>query len=100
MQFAATIHEGQKRKETEIAYLSHLLSVSALVIENGGNETEAIAALQHDAIEDQGSKYKSQFLVEPREGRKPRATRATRENPERTKATFERARSRLLERLL
>jgi len=54
MQFAATIHDGHVRKGTEIAYLSHLMSVSALVIENGGNETEAIAALLHDAIEDQG----------------------------------------------
>jgi hypothetical protein len=35
-------------------YLAHLLSVSALVIENGGNEDEAIAALIHDAIEDAG----------------------------------------------
>jgi (p)ppGpp synthase/HD superfamily hydrolase len=69
MQFAATIHDGHVRKGTEIAYLSHLLSVSALVLENGGNETEAIAALLHDAIEDQGEKYTSQFLVEPRNGR-------------------------------
>ena len=69
MQFAATVHDGHTRKGTEIAYLSHLLSVSALVIENDGNETEAIAALLHDAIEDQGNKYKSQFLVEPRKGR-------------------------------
>ena len=69
MQFAATVHDGHTRKGTEIAYLSHLLSVSALVIENGGNETEAIAALLHDAIEDQGDKYSSNFCVEPSKGR-------------------------------
>jgi len=69
LQFAATLHDTHTRKGTEIAYLSHLISVSALVMENGGNETEAIAALLHDAIEDRGKDYWSGFLVEPREGR-------------------------------
>jgi (p)ppGpp synthase/HD superfamily hydrolase len=69
LQFAATVHDGHVRKGTEIAYLSHLISVSALVMENGGNETEAIAALLHDAIEDQGTNYVSDFRVTPREGR-------------------------------
>ena len=69
LQFAATVHDRHLRKGTEIAYLSHLLSVSALVMENGGNETEAIAALLHDAIEDRGTDYRSHFLVKPREGR-------------------------------
>ena len=70
MQFAATVHEGHLRKKTEIAYLSHLISVSALVMESGGNENEAIAALLHDAIEDRGDLYESQFEVEPRTGRR------------------------------
>ena len=48
LQFAATLHDTHFRKGTEIAYLSHLISVSALVMENAGNETEAIAALLHD----------------------------------------------------
>ena len=69
MQFAATIHDRHLRKGTEMAYLSHLISVSALVMENGGNETEAIAALLHDAIEDRGKDYWSRFPVKPREGR-------------------------------
>ena len=69
LQFAATVHDQHLRKGTEIAYLSHLISVSALVMENGGNETEAIAALLHDAIEDRGKDYWSRFLVKPREGR-------------------------------
>ena len=69
LQFAATVHDRHLRKGTEIAYLSHLISVSALVMENGGNETEAIAALLHDAIEDRGKDYWSRFLVKPREGR-------------------------------
>jgi (p)ppGpp synthase/HD superfamily hydrolase len=69
LQFAATVHDRHLRKGTEIAYLSHLISVSALVMENGGNETEAIAALLHDSIEDRGKDYWSRFLVKPREGR-------------------------------
>lgn len=68
--FAARLHDGHMRKETEVAYLSHLLSVSALVMENGGDEDEAIAALLHDAIEDQGDDYESAFHVEPRHGRR------------------------------
>ena len=50
MQFAATVHDGHLRKGTQVAYLSHLMSVSALVMENGGSEDEAIAALLHDSI--------------------------------------------------
>jgi len=67
--FAARLHDGHMRKETEVAYLAHLLSVSALVLESGGDEDEAIAALLHDAVEDQGDDYESDFLVEPRRGR-------------------------------
>jgi GTP pyrophosphokinase len=53
-EFAREKHAGQKRKGTEIPYLAHLLAVAALVLEDGGNEDEAIAALLHDVIEDQG----------------------------------------------
>jgi (p)ppGpp synthase/HD superfamily hydrolase len=52
--FAAQLHGAQKRKGTEIPYVSHLLSVAGLVLEFGGNEDEAIAAFLHDAVEDQG----------------------------------------------
>ena len=69
LQFAATVHDGHLRKGTQVAYLSHLLSVSALVMENGGNEDEAIAALLHDAIEDRGNGYQSDYDDEPRHGR-------------------------------
>ncbi|HEY3842932.1 MAG TPA: HD domain-containing protein [Acidimicrobiales bacterium] len=51
---ASELHRTQKRKSTEIPYISHLMTVSALVLENGGTEDEAIAALLHDAVEDQG----------------------------------------------
>lgn len=52
--FAAFLHAGQYRKGTPIPYVAHLLSVSSLVLEHGGNEDEAIAGLLHDAAEDQG----------------------------------------------
>src|SRR5262245_5807386 len=52
--YAARVHAAQKRKGTEIPYLSHLLAVAALALEHGASEDEAIAALLHDAVEDQG----------------------------------------------
>jgi (p)ppGpp synthase/HD superfamily hydrolase len=52
--FAARLHRDQVRKGSKVPYLSHLLGVAALVLEHGGNEDEAIAALLHDAVEDQG----------------------------------------------
>jgi HD domain len=53
---ACELHRTQCRKGTTIPYVSHLMSVAALVLENGGDEDEAIAALLHDAAEDQGGK--------------------------------------------
>jgi (p)ppGpp synthase/HD superfamily hydrolase len=50
--FAAALHREQRRKGSGVAYLAHLLAVAALVIEDGGGEDEAIAALLHDAVED------------------------------------------------
>ena len=52
--FANRLHVKQYRKGTDIPYISHLLSVAALVLEAGGDEELAIAALLHDAVEDQG----------------------------------------------
>jgi GTP pyrophosphokinase len=52
--FANQLHGGQLRKGTAIPYIAHLLAVTSIVLENGGDEDEAIAALLHDAIEDQG----------------------------------------------
>ncbi|HLH62121.1 MAG TPA: HD domain-containing protein [Ktedonobacteraceae bacterium] len=52
--FATRLHAEQTRKGTPIPYISHLLAVTALVLEHGGGEDEAIAALLHDSIEDQG----------------------------------------------
>lgn len=52
--YATRLHNGQNRKGTRIPYVAHLLAVTALVIEWGGDEDMAIAALLHDAVEDQG----------------------------------------------
>ncbi|HET6848480.1 MAG TPA: HD domain-containing protein [Gaiellales bacterium] len=53
--YAAQVHDGHARKgSAQIPYLAHLMSVAALVLENDGDEEQAIAALLHDAIEDQG----------------------------------------------
>jgi (p)ppGpp synthase/HD superfamily hydrolase len=52
--YAARLHAQQLRKGSQIPYVAHLLGVASIVMEYGGNEDEAIAALLHDAIEDQG----------------------------------------------
>lgn len=56
LQYATQLHAGQRRKGSGVPYVSHLLAVSALVLEHGGEEDEAIAALLHDAVEDQGGR--------------------------------------------
>jgi (p)ppGpp synthase/HD superfamily hydrolase len=52
VRWASHLHADQARKGTRIAYVSHLLAVSSLVLEDGGTEEEAIAGVLHDAIED------------------------------------------------
>ncbi len=54
MKLALDHHRMHLRKATEIPYVSHLLAVTAIVLELGGSEDEAIAALLHDAVEDGG----------------------------------------------
>jgi (p)ppGpp synthase/HD superfamily hydrolase len=52
--YAAEKHAGQTRKQTAVPYLSHLMAVASLVLEAGGDENMAIAALLHDVVEDCG----------------------------------------------
>lgn len=52
--YAAGVHAGQTRKASDVPYVAHLLAVASLVLEHGAGEDEAIAALLHDAVEDQG----------------------------------------------
>lgn len=56
MLLAADLHRFQSRKADEVPYLAHLWSVAALVAEQGGDEDEIVAALLHDAVEDQGGR--------------------------------------------
>ena len=59
LQWTEEIHRPQRRKGKQVPYISHLISVNALVWEDGGNEDQAIAALLHDAIEDAGQSHAS-----------------------------------------
>lgn len=64
--YATDLHRQQRRKGTDIPYVAHLLSVAALVLEHGGSEDQAIAALLHDAVEDQGGDEPAARLEEIR----------------------------------
>jgi (p)ppGpp synthase/HD superfamily hydrolase len=52
LRFALDAHAGQTRKGNAIPYVSHLLQVSGLVLEHGGDATLAMAGVLHDALED------------------------------------------------
>ncbi len=52
--YASRLHRSQARKGNGVPYVSHLLAVAAIALENGADEDQAIAALLHDAVEDQG----------------------------------------------
>jgi len=54
LQFAIAKHGDQPRKGTTVPYVTHLLAVASLVGESGGSESEMVAALLHDAVEDGG----------------------------------------------
>ncbi|HLO84704.1 MAG TPA: HD domain-containing protein [Nostocaceae cyanobacterium] len=52
--YATELHQKQVRKGSGVPYIAHLLGVAGIALEYGANEDEAIAALLHDAVEDQG----------------------------------------------
>ena len=54
--YAHEAHAQQTRKGTEAPYIGHLMGVASIVLDDGGSEDEAIAALLHDAAEDQGGR--------------------------------------------
>ncbi|HET59355.1 MAG TPA: HD domain-containing protein [Chloroflexi bacterium] len=54
LSYAYELHKDQYRKDGITPYLSHLMAVSALALQYSATEDEAIAALLHDAVEDQG----------------------------------------------
>jgi (p)ppGpp synthase/HD superfamily hydrolase len=54
LDYSAALHAAQLRKGSQTPYVAHLLAVAAIALEYGADEDEAIAALLHDAVEDQG----------------------------------------------
>ena len=64
----AGLHANQVRKGTTVPYTAHLLGVAALVIDHGGDEDQAMAALLHDAIEDQGRGGRTRAEIEAKFG--------------------------------
>lgn len=62
--YARIAHAGQVRKGTQIPYLSHLLGVSTLVLECGGDEEQAIAGLLHDVVEDCGGGHEASIRAQ------------------------------------
>ncbi len=62
--YATRVHGGQLRKKTQIPYIGHLLGVAAIAFEYGANETEAIGALLHDAVEDCGGPERQREIDE------------------------------------
>jgi (p)ppGpp synthase/HD superfamily hydrolase len=56
VRYAREVHAGQLRKGGRAPYVSHLLGVASIVLDDGGTEDEAIAALLHDAAEDHGGR--------------------------------------------
>ncbi|MBI5535354.1 MAG: HD domain-containing protein [Deltaproteobacteria bacterium] len=61
---AHRIHSDQRRKGTGIPYLTHLMAVSALVGEYGGDQDQMIAALLHDSLEDRPERISREKLTE------------------------------------
>lgn len=64
LDYAVRVHRDQKRKGTQVPYVTHLLAVAAIVGEHGGTEDEVVAALLHDAPEDQGGKERLEDIRE------------------------------------
>lgn len=54
--YAHEVHATQVRKGTQAPYIGHLMGVTSIVLDDGGSEDEAIAALLHDAAEDHGGR--------------------------------------------
>ena len=64
LQFTFKLHGPDARKKVMFLYLAHLLSVCALVQQDGGDEDEAIAALLHDALEDKPEETNRNEILE------------------------------------
>lgn len=66
--YAHALHGSQRRKGTGVPFISHLMAVTALVLEHGGDEDQAVAALLHDAVEDHPRSGKTATEIRERFG--------------------------------
>jgi hypothetical protein len=62
LRLAHDLHAGQTRKASQVPYISHVLAVTATVLEHGGGEDAAIGALLHDAVEDCGGHATAELI--------------------------------------
>ncbi len=56
LKYAHDVHREQVRKGNQSPYISHLMGVASIALDDGGSEDEAIGALLHDAAEDHGGR--------------------------------------------
>ena len=99
LQYANNLHFEQRRKGSTIPYVSHLMHVSAYVLEFGGDTDQAIAGLLHDIIEDQGSKT-SYAEIEQRFGKKvSELVRACTDSETEVKESWEKRKLAYIQRL-
>ena len=104
VEWAVELHGTQTRKGSGVPYVAHLIEVAALVLHDGGTESEAIAGLLHDAIEDAGVKPKQirkrygrkvskivKACTETIDGKLPGKTKAPRDGPRGERASRRRS---------
>jgi (p)ppGpp synthase/HD superfamily hydrolase len=96
--YACRVHGGHLRKGTSIPYISHLMATAALVMEHGGDEDTAIAALLHDAIEDHPTRT-SRGDIEARFGRRVADVVAAVTEPPKAGHTWKERKAAYLEQL-
>ena len=63
-EYANQWHRDQARKSTTLPYILHPMGVASLVLEAGGDEEQAIAALLHDVPEDCGGEARLTEILE------------------------------------
>ena len=97
--YTADVHAGQRRKGGDVPYLAHLLGVTALVLEDGGSEDEAIAALLHDALEDRGDRTSFEEIRDRFGERVAAIVRACSDTEVRPKPPWDQRKRAYLERL-
>jgi (p)ppGpp synthase/HD superfamily hydrolase len=97
--YAHQMHRHQRRKGTDRPYISHLLGVTAIVLQHGGDEDQAIAALLHDVVEDCGGAPKLEEIREKFGERVARLVHGCTDSLETPKPPYEERKRKYVERL-